>query len=358
MTQFILRRVLLSVPVLIGIVFLTFALARVIPGDPCKAALGEKATEAVCAPFRERYGLNKPITTQFAIYLNDLSHGDLGKSIRQNRPVATLLVERLPLTVELTLYALAFATILGILLGRLSAVRRNSPVDVGTMVFANFGVSIPVFVLGLLLAYFFAVVLKGTPFSLPASGRLSSGVTVHSLVEVWGLEDWTGLPRAILDFLSGIYTFTALITGQWAALADAVRHMILPMIALGTIPMAIIARMTRSSLLDVLGQDYIRTARAKGLRERFVVSRHGMRNALLPVVTVIGLSLGGLLSGAVLTESVFNLTGIGRTITEAITGRDYIVVQGIGILVAVLYVFINLIVDVSYAMLDPRIRLS
>jgi peptide/nickel transport system permease protein len=219
-------------------------------------------------------------------------------------------------------------------------------------------VSIPVFVLGLLLAYLFAVGFKGTPISLPASGRLSPGVDVRPLATSLGLQGLGGPPRAIVDFVSGIYTFNALVTGQWAALADAIRHMILPMVALGTIPMAIIARMTRSSLLDVLGQDYIRTARAKGLRERLVVSRHGMRNALLPVVTVIGLSLGGLLSGAVLTETVFNLAGLGRTITEAITGRDYIVVQGLVIIIAIGYLVVNLVVDVSYALLDPRIRLS
>ena len=358
MVRFIIRRILLSIPVLFGIVLLTFTIARLIPGDACHAALGEKATPAICDAFKERYGLNKPIPVQFAIYLVDLSHGDLGDSIRMARPVATLLIERLPLTVELTLYALAFATVVGIFLGRISAVRRNSPVDVGTMMLANLGVSIPVFVLGLLLAFLFAVGLKGTPISLPASGRLSPGVDVVPLAQSWGLLGLQGPVRAIVDFLSGIYTFNTLVTGQWAALADAVRHMILPMIALGTIPMAIIARMTRSSLLDVLGQDYIRTARAKGLKERLVVSRHGMRNALLPVVTIIGLSLGGLLSGAVLTETVFNLAGLGRTITEAITGRDYIVVQGIVIVIAIGYLVVNLLVDLSYAFLDPRIRLG
>ena len=207
-----------------------------------------------------------------------------------------------------------------------------------------------------LLTFIFALLLKNTFLSLPPSGRLSAGVDVHSLVEVWGLTGTTGIPRGILDFLSGMYTFTATITGQWAALGDAVRHLILPAIALGTIPLAIIARITRSSLLETLGQDYVRTARAKGLRERSVVIRHATRNALLPVVTVIGLQLGGLFAGAVLTESTFNLAGVGRTLFEAITGRDYVVIQGFILVIAVAYVIINLLVDISYGYLDPRIR--
>jgi peptide/nickel transport system permease protein len=358
MIRFVIRRILLSIPVLFGIVFLVFVLARLIPGDPCAAALGEKATPELCAAFAQRYGLDQPIPTQFLIYLGAILRGDLGHSVRLDQDVTTVLVQRLPLTIELTLFAMAFATVAGITLGRISAIRRNSPIDVGVMILANIGVSIPVFVLGLLFAYIFAVELKGTILSLPPSGRLSPGHNALPMVQVWGLQSLQGPPRAILDFLSGMYIFDALVTGQWAVLGDALRHMILPAIALGTIPMAIIARMTRSSLLDVLGQDYIRTARAKGLRERLVVSRHGMRNALLPVVTVVGLSLGGLLSGAVLTETIFNLTGIGRTVTESITARDYVVVQGMVIVIATIYVVVNLMVDVSYALLDPRIRLD
>jgi peptide/nickel transport system permease protein len=260
--------------------------------------------------------------------------------------------------VELTVYALIFAATFGILLGRLSAIRRNSPIDVATMVVANLGVSIPVFVLGLIFAYLFAVVLKGTPFALPPSGRLSPGIDVIPLAKAWGLTTLGGLPRVVLDFLSNINTVNAILTLNGSLLVDTLRHMILPAVALGTIPMAIIARMTRSSLLDVLGLDYIRTARAKGVKERDVVARHGMRNALLPVVTVIGLSLGGLLSGAVLTETIFNLAGIGRTITEAIQGRDYIIIQGVVIIVAIIYIVVNLVVDISYALLDPRIRMT
>ena len=358
MTRFIIRRLLSSIPVLIGILFLVFILVRVIPGDPCTATYGEKATPELCAQFAVRYGLDKPLWEQFVIYVGALVQGDLGTSIKFGRPVSDLLIERLPITVELTIVALLFATVFGITLGLLSATRRNSPVDVGTMVVANLGVSTPVFVLGLVLAFLFGVLLKDTPFSLPPSGRLSPGVTVTPLAEVWGLQELSGLPRSVLDFLSNMYLFNTLVTAQWSEFVDAARHIILPAIAVGTIPLAIVARMTRSSLLEVLGLDYVRTARAKGLKERSVVVRHGMRNALLPVVTVIGLSLGAFLSGAILTETIFNLTGMGKTLFEAISGRDYVVVQGVTIVVAVAYLVVNLVVDVSYAVLDPRIRLS
>jgi peptide/nickel transport system permease protein len=358
MTRFIIRRLLSSIPVLLGVVLLVFVLVRVIPGDPCTATYGEKATPALCAAFEARYGLDRPLPEQFFIYAGALAQGDLGSSIKFGRPVAEILVERLPVTVELTLVALIFAATLGILLGLISATRRNSPADVLTMIIANVGVSTPVFVLGLFLAFVFAVLLRDTPLAMPPSGRLSAGVNVIPLATSWGLKDLTGVPRVILDFFSNMYVFNTLVTGQWAALGDALKHLILPAIAVGTIPLAIIARMTRSSLLEVLGLDYVRTARAKGLKERSVVVRHGMRNALLPVVTVLGLSLGAFLSGAILTETIFNLTGMGRTLFEAINGRDYIVIQGVTIVVAVAYLVVNLIVDVSYAFLDPRIRLG
>lgn len=356
MTRFLVRRLLITIPVLLGIVFVVFLIARLIPGDPCRAVLGERATDAVCNDFIHRYGLDQPIPVQFGIYLGQLASGDLGDSIKHSRPVTQLLIERLPTTIELTVLAMLFAIIVGIPLGLISAYRHNSPVDVTTMAFANLGVSMPVFVLGLVLAYLFAIVFKDTPLSLPPSGRLSSGVSVIPLTEVWHLDGVQGLPRGFLEFVSGIYTFSALISGQWGAWVDAVRHLILPAIALGTIPLAIVARITRSSLLEVLGLDYVRTARAKGLRERTVVLRHATRNALLPVVTIIGLQLGGLLSGAVLTETVFNLAGVGRTMFEAITGRDYVVIQGFTLMIAVAYVLVNLLVDVSYGYLDPRIR--
>jgi peptide/nickel transport system permease protein len=355
-TRFLIRRLLVTIPVLLGIVFIVFALARLVPGDPCRAVLGERATDAVCDAFIHRYGLDQPIPIQFGLYVQQLMSGDLGESIKHSRPVTTLLVERLPTTIELALWAMFFAIIIGVPLGLASAYWRNSPADVGTMVFANLGVSIPVFVLGLLLAYLFAIILKDTPLALPPSGRLSSGVFVKPLAEAWGLQALGGPPRAVLDFVSGIYTFSALVSGQLGAWADAVRHLLLPAVALATIPLAIVARITRSSLLEVLGQDYVRTARAKGLREQTVVFRHATRNAMLPVVTVIGLQLGALLSGAVLTETVFNLAGVGRTMYEAITGRDYVVIQGFTLIIAVIYVLVNLLVDVSYGFLDPRVR--
>src|SRR3954453_9917361 len=357
MIRFIIRRLLLSIPVLLGVVAVVFFLTRVIPGDPCVAALGEKANPVTCFEFRQHFGLNEPLPVQFVLYVGHLLQGDLGESIKTQQPVTEILVERMPTTIELTFYALLFAIIVGIPLGIASAYRRNSPADVGTMAIANLGVSIPVFVLALLLAYFFAIILKGTPLALPPSGRLTPGFEFKSIAEAWGLAGMTGPPRTLLDFLSNMYTLNGLVTAQWSLLIDAARHLILPAIALGTIPMAIIARITRSSLLEVLGSDYVRTARAKGMRPRVVMFRHAFRNALLPIVTVIGLSIGALLSGAVLTETVFGLAGIGITVFEAITGRDYIVIQGMALIVAIIYVVVNLIVDISYGFLDPRVRI-
>lgn len=375
MIQYIIRRVLLSIPVLLGILFVTFALARLLPGDPCRAMLGEHATDAVCEDFARRHGLNEPILVQFfgvylppplrgdvsaefRGYLPEVLQGDLGDSFRLGLPVTRILIDRLPVTVELSLSALIFATVFGIMFGVISAYRRNSALDIVTMIGANAGVSIPVFVLGLLLAYIFALLLKDTPFALPPSGRLTPGMAVPSLAEVWHLEHWTGLPRSILNFLSNLLVFNGVVTGNWELAGDALKHLILPTIALGTIPMSIIARMTRSSLLDVMNLDYTRTARAKGLTERQVIFRHAMPNALLPIVTVLGLQLGGLLGGAVLTESVFALSGVGRAVFEAITARDYGVVQAFTLVIAIGYVGLNLLVDLSYAYLDPRIRLS
>jgi peptide/nickel transport system permease protein len=226
------------------------------------------------------------------------------------------------------------------------------------MMVANLGVSIPVFVLGLFLAFVFAILLKGTFFSLPPTGRLTPGFQPPPIAVAWGMPTLSGPPRTVLDFVGNMYTINGLLTLNGRLFVDALRHLILPAVALGTIPMAIIARMTRSSLLEVLGQDYVRTARAKGMRPRIVMFRHGLRNALLPVVTVIGLSIGSLLSGAVLTETIFGLTGVGQTIFDSITGRDYIVIQGFGLIVALIYVVVNLVVDISYGFLDPRVRVS
>ncbi len=358
MSQFLVRRLILLVPVLIGILAVTFALGRMIPGDPCYAALGERATEEQCHAFRERFGLNDSIPVQFVRYMGNIVQGDFGDSIRNKRPVTDILLERLPMTLEVTLGAMLFSSIFGISLGLISAVRRNSATDVATMIGANVGVSMPVFWLGLMLAYVFALTLKGTPFWLAPSGRLSSGITIPPLAETFHLTDVSGPARAMLTFFSNWVTLNALITGNSKVLVDALKHLILPCVAVGTIPLSIIARMTRSSLLDVLGLDYIRTARAKGLREFIVVFKHAMRNAMLPIVTIIGLSFGGLMSGAVLTETVFALPGVGTQLVYAIQARDYPVVQAFTVVIAVIFVLVNLIVDFSYALLDPRIRLQ
>lgn len=358
MATFVLRRILLTVPVLLGLLLLVFFLSRILPGSQCYALLGERATVQQCADFDHRQGFDRPIPVQFGSYIGKLASGDLGSSIKTSVPVTTLLIQRLPVTLELSFFALLFAIIAGVILGVFSATRRNSALDVLTVAGANVGVSIPIFVLGLLLAYVFAVALKGTPFALPPSGRLTPGISLVPLVTQWHLESWQGPPRAIVDFMSNMNTVNALVTGQWAALADALRHLILPAITLGTIPLAIITRITRSSLLDVLGLDYVRTARAKGLGDRAVVRLHALPNAILPVVTVIGLQVGSLLGGAILTETVFNLAGVGRAVGEAIATRDYSVVQGFVLVIAIGFLLVNLIVDISYGFLDPRVRVS
>ena len=359
MTTYILRRIILSIPVLIGILFATFTLARLIPSDPCRAMLGEKATDEVCDDFLRRHGLDKPIPVQFVVYLGEILKGDFGNSFRFSMPVTEILAQRLPITVELAFSSLFVSILIGIPLGVISAVRHNSWVDVVTMLWANIGVSMPVFWLGLMLAYIFALALKDTPFQLPPSGRLSPGLITVPFYEIWNLNVTEGTTTfAIVDFIGRMNIANGLLSSDFELVKDAIIHLILPALALATIPMALIARMTRSSMLEVLGQDYIRTARAKGLRQRVVVMKHAFRNALLPLVTVIGLSLGGLLGGAVLTETVFNLAGVGRILYEAITARDYGIVQAFTVVIAIFFVILNLIVDISYAYLDPRIRLD
>jgi peptide/nickel transport system permease protein len=359
MATYILRRILLSIPVLFGILFATFALGRLIPGDPCRAILGEKATDVVCDEFIHRHGLDRPILVQFGYYVNEIAHGDFGRSFRFSKPVTDLLIERLPITIELSVAALFLSLLVGIPLGVISAVRHNTWIDVLTMLWANTGVSMPVFWLGLMLAYIFALALKDTPFQLPPSGRLSPGLITVPFYEVWGLELTAGTTTfTVLNFLSRMNILNGLLSTDFKLVKDALTHLILPAVALGTIPMALIARMTRSAMLEVLGQDYIRTARAKGLTQRMVVMKHAFSNAQLPLVTVIGLSLGSLLGGAVLTETVFNLSGVGRILYEAITARDYGIVQAFTVVIAIFFVVLNLIVDISYAYLDPRIRLD
>lgn len=358
MLYFFFRRLLVSIPVLLGILTVTFLLFRVIPGDPCRAIYGERATEQICNTFAARYGLNDPLPVQYVNYVGQVLRGDLGDSIRYTRSVSEMLVERLPVTLELAMTALLFAVVVGVPLGVISAYRRNSAVDVGTMLGANVGVSMPVFWLGLMLAYIFSVALRDTPFALPPSTRLPAGYHVIPFYEVWGLVSGDQTPGGLMIFLSRFNILNAILTLNFELLGLSIRHLILPAVAVGTIPLAIVARMTRSSVLEVLNQDYVRTARAKGLRELLVVNRHALRNALLPVVTVIGLNFGLLASGAVLTETIFNFTGVGRTLYDGITSRDYPLVQGFTLSIAVIFVLVNMGVDMLYGYLDPRIRIG
>ena len=359
MAQYIIRRILYSIPVLIGILVVTFVIARSIPGDPCKAMLGEKATKEVCERFSREHGLDKSIPVQFVIFMKDIVRGDFGESIRYSRPITIILIERLPTTLELGFIALVIAVMVGIPLGVISAVKRNSIIDVFTMLIANTGVSMPVYWLGLMLSYLFALVLLDTPFWLPPSGRLTAGVIPIPFYEVYG---WQVVEETfkyhLMEFFANMYILNSILTAEWEVFRDAVKHMILPSMALSTIPLSIIARMTRSSMLEVLRLDYIRTARAKGLREWLVILKHAFRNALLPISTIIGLQLGTLFAGAVLTETIFGLAGVGRMLFEAITARDFPIVQAFTVVIAIGYVVANLLVDLSYAFIDPRIKLE
>ena len=358
MIAFLARRLIVSIPVILGIMAVTFLLGHLIPGDPCRAVLGERATDIICDAFIQRNGLDQPLTTQFALYVEHVVQGDFGTSLRYQRSITDLLAERLPVTMELGMAAMIFAILVGVPLGIISAYRRNSAVDVGTMIGANIGVSMPVFWLGLMLAYLFAVVLKDTPFALPPSGRLPAGYNPVPFYVSWGLAASSDTASGFMVFISRLNVLNAILTLNGDLFVNALRYLILPAVAVGTIPMAIIARMTRSSVLETLGQDYVRTARAKGLREPTVVIRHAVRNAMLPVVTIIGLNFGLVVSGAVLTETIFGLTGVGRTLVDGITARDYTLVQGFTIVIAIAFVIINLVVDLIYGFLDPRIRLS
>ncbi len=359
MFQYTVRRIFLAIPVLLGILIVTFFLARAIPGNPCTSALGEHATAEACARFDRENGLDKPVMVQFAIYMGKVLRWDFGESIRFSRPVMLILVERLPMTLELGFIALVIAVLIGVPAGVLSAVRQNSAIDLVTMVGANTGVSMPVYWLGLMLAYVFALLLKDTPFWLPPSGRLGAGIVAIPYYEIWG---WNVTSAStwfnFFEFFANLYIFNSIITFDWEVLKEAIKHLILPSVALSTIPLSIIARMTRSSMLEVLRQDYVRTARAKGLREWAVITRHAFRNALLPIVTIIGLQLGTLFAGALLTETIFGLAGVGRMLYEAITARDYPIVQAFTIVIAAGYVLVNLLVDISYIFIDPRIRLE
>lgn len=381
MVQYTIRRILLAIPVLLGILIITFGLARAIPGDPCHSILGEKASIAACETFNRANGFDKPVIncisvekpyhfdrttcttnpleTQFFTYMGKILRGDFGDSIRFSRPVSLILVERLPMSIELGLVSIIISILIGIPAGIISAVRQNSVVDITTMVGANIGVSMPVFWLGLMLAYVFAILLKDTPLWLPPSGRLTAGLSATPFYEVYG---WNISEESVwfnfLEFFANLFILNSILTQNWKVFGDAIQHLILPAMALSTIPLAIIARMTRSSMLEVLRLDYIRTARAKGLFEKVVIAKHAFRNALLPVVTIIGLQMGTLFAGAILTESVFGLAGVGRMLFEAITARDFPIVQAFTVVIAIGYVLVNLLVDLSYVFIDPRIRLD
>jgi peptide/nickel transport system permease protein len=353
MFRFILHRLVSSIPVLFGIVVAVFFLVRVVSGDPCRAQLGERATDEICDAFNRDLGLDRAIPIQFMSYLGDLLTGDLGNSLQQRRSVGSILIERLPTTIELSILALTIAVLIGVPLGVIAAYKRNSPADVGTMVLANAGVSVPVFVLGLIVQYLFAVTLKDSFISLPPSGRLSPGLVPESFYQTWGLGE-----NGVLEFVANFEVLNALLQWNWRVVVDASQHLILPALVVGTIPLAIIARMTRSSLVDVLGQDYVRTAREKGFGEFSVVRRHALRSALLPVITVTGLSLGALFGGAILTESVFGLAGVGKTLSDSIYARDYAVVQGFALIVGLGFVLVNLVTDMLYMAFDPRVRVQ
>jgi dipeptide transport system permease protein len=333
MLSFIVRRVLLVIPTFIAIAFLTFVAIRLVPGDPIEVRTGERGISPErLAQFRHELGLDQPVWRQFLDYLWQLAHGDFGKSISTQTPVLSEFLTLFPATLELAICAMLFATILGIPAGVIAATRRGSFVDYTLMGAALTGFSMPIFWWGLLLVLFFSVNLGWTP----VSGRIDllyyfEPVTGFMLIDSW-------------------------LSGEEGAFSSAVSHLILPTIVLGTIPLATIARMTRSAMLEILGEDYVRTARAKGLSPFRVVGFHALRNALIPVVTVIGLQVGALMAGAVLTEYIFSWPGIGSWLIESINRRDYPVLQGGILLVSGIVILINILVDLLYGVLNPRIR--
>jgi peptide/nickel transport system permease protein len=334
MLRFVVRRLLLLVPILLGLSILVFVWLRALPGGPAEALLGERATPETVAAIEQQYGLDKPVYVQYWRFLENALRLDFGDSTRSRRPVTEELAERFPATVELALGAMLFSVLLGIPLGFVAAKRYGTFVDHASLVASLIGISIPIFFLAILLKYVFAVRLGW----LPTVGRASV------LIE--------------LQHPTGFYILDSIVTANWVALWDCIRHLILPAIALGTIPLAIIARITRASVLDVQNEDYVRTARAKGLAPGTVDRRHVLRNALLPVTTIIGLQVGLLLSGAVLTEKVFAWPGIGSWLVDAIRDRNYPVLQCGILFIAVVFVLVNLAVDVLYGFLNPRIRVS
>jgi len=334
MLRFVVRRLLLLVPILLGVSLLVFVWIRALPGSPAQSLLGERATPQLIKQVNHQYGLDRPVYEQYWKYVNQTAHFRLGTSISSSRTVGFEIRNRFPATVELAIAAMLFAVALGIPLGFLAAKRYGTAFDHGSLVVSLIGISIPIFFLGLILKYVFAVRLGW----LPSIGR----------------ED----VLAERDHPTNFYILDAIIERDPAALWDAIRHLILPAVALGTIPLAIVTRITRASVLDVQNEDYVRTARAKGLSPLIVDRRHVLRNALLPISTIIGLQTGLLLSGAVLTETIFAWPGVGSWLAEAIFNRDYPVLQGGILFLAVVFVLVNLVVDISYAIINPRIRLS
>jgi peptide/nickel transport system permease protein len=334
MLRFVVRRLLLLVPILLGLSILVFLWIRALPGDPASALLGERATATKIAEVRHRYGLDRPIVEQYWDYLKATASGDLGQSIASRRSVMSEIRQRFPATLQLAIVAMIFALGVGLPLGFLAAKWHGSVFDHLSLVGSLIGISIPIFFLAVILKYIFSVKLGW----LPSIGQIS--VTTDT------------------NHPTNFYLLDAVVEWRWDAFWDVTRHLILPAIALGSIPLAIIMRITRASVLDVQNEDYVRTARAKGLSPQIVDSRHILRNAMLPISTIIGLQTGLLLSGAVLTETVFQYPGVGNWIAQAIFNRDYPVIQGGILFLAIVFVIVNLVVDISYAFLNPRIRLS
>ncbi|MBD5653679.1 MAG: ABC transporter permease [Candidatus Eremiobacteraeota bacterium] len=337
MAAFLVRRIVRLCAVLFAITLVSFAFIHAIPGDPVALRLGDHATPVEVRSLRATLGLDKPWFVQLVLYLARLAHGDLGRSLVDSQPVATKLAQYFPATVELTAGALLVAIVFGIPAGVVAALRRSSALDALTMSGVLLGVSIPVFWLGFMLIYIFAVVPSWFGWNLfPISGRISLAFFVP--------------PRTHLVILD------ALLAGNGPAAADALWHLVLPAVTLGTIPLAIVAKITRSGMLDVLRSDYIRTARAKGLGPFAVIAQHALRNALIPILTVVGLQTGLLLGGAVLTEHIFAWPGIGRLAFDAISNRDMPLINGCILLFAAVFVIVNTVVDLLYAVANPRIR--
>ena len=334
MLRFIVRRLVQLVPIVLGLSLLVFVWVRALPGGPAQALLGERSSPERIAEVRRAYGLDKPIHEQYVTYLGQVAHLDFGQSISTRRSVSSEIRQRFPATVELAFAAMLFAVLLGIPLGFLAARRYLEWFDHLSMAGSLIGISVPVFFLAFILKYVFAVKLGW----LPSVGRLD--VTRDAAHP------------------TGFYVLDAIVTGDGAALVDAVRHLILPAIALGTIPLAVITRITRAAVLEVVNEDYVRTARAKGLPGAVVSRRHVLKNALLPVSTIIGLQTGLLLSGAVLTEIVFSWGGMGSFLYQAVFDRDFPVLQGGIMFLAIVFVVVNLLVDITYGLLDPRIRVA